>query len=126
MKIPQFIILIAIVALVIMAVGYGAVVGLEWPYQPHAILSAVGVALFPTILAYSLTFQGLDKDTTRFIGFLGVGMLGKMLIGILSILFVAVQFKEVRDEYVVTYIIAYFVFTSFEVYGLIRKLRPKF
>ena len=126
MKIPQFLTLITFVALGLMAAGYLVVTGLGWPYSANAVLIAILVALLPTLAAYTLTYLGLDKDTTHFVGYLAVGMLGKMLIGILSILLVAVQFEAVRDEYVVTYIIAYFVFTSFEVYGLIRKLRPKF
>lgn len=114
------------IALALMAVSSLAVSQLGWPYEQVSMIAAILVALFPTFVAYSLTYMGLDKDTTRFVGYLAVGMFGKMLIGILSIVLVAVQFKEVRDEYVVTYIIAYFTFTSFEVYGLIRRLRPKF
>jgi hypothetical protein len=126
MKIPQFLTIVPFIALGLMSLGYLAIAGLGWPYDTKAVLAAVLVALLPTLAAYTLTYQGLDKDTTHFIGYLAAGMLGKMLIGILSILLVAVQFEEVRNEYVVTYILAYFVFTSFEVYGLIRKLRPKF
>jgi hypothetical protein len=126
MKIPQFIFWTIVTALGLGASASLVIAGFGWPYSKIAVLLAVLVALLPTLLAYTLTWLGLDKNTTHFLGFLAAGMLGKMLVGILSILLVAVQFEAVRDEYVVTYIIAYFVFTSFEVYGLIRKLRPKF
>lgn len=84
------------------------------------------MAFFPTLLAYSITYMGLDKDTSRFVGFLLTGMLGKMLVGVLAIILVALRFREVRNEFVVAYLIGYFVFSAFEVYGLIRKLRPNF
>ncbi|MCI4670827.1 MAG: hypothetical protein MRZ79_22015 [Bacteroidia bacterium] len=88
-----------------------------------AVVIATLVAFLPTIVAYSITYSGLEKETTAFIGRLLGGMLVKMLIGVLSIVLVALQFREIRDEYVVSYMISYFVFTGFEVYGLMRKLR---
>ncbi|MEO0584125.1 MAG: hypothetical protein AAF135_18065 [Bacteroidota bacterium] len=48
-----------------------------------------------------------------------------MLIGIVFVVIVALQFPEVKVEYVVSYMVAYFTFTGFEVYALMRKLRPK-
>ncbi len=126
MKIDRFILIATALAAAMFFLCYGFVTWLDTSYHLGAIGAAIVVALIPTWLAYALTYMGLDKDTTRFVGFLASGMLGKMLIGVLAIVLVAVQFKEVRDEYVVTYIISYFVFTAFEVYGLIRKLRPKF
>lgn len=107
-----------------MGVAYALIAGLS--YSLPAVFAAIGVAFFPTLLAYSITYLGLDKDTSRFVGFLLTGMLGKMLVGILAIIFVALRFRPVRDEFVVAYMVAYFVFTAFEVYGLIRKLRPNF
>ena len=126
MKISRFMVLASAVAVAMIFFTYLLIQGLALPYRFDSAVVAILVAFFPTLLAYSLTYMGLDKDTTRFVGFLGTGMLGKMIIGVLSIILVHTKFREIRDEYVVTYIIAYFIFTAFEVYGLIRKLRPKF
>lgn len=87
---------------------------------------AILLAYIPTMIAYSLSYTGLEKDTTKFVGFLLTGMLAKMLVGIIAIVVFAVSFKMYRNEFVVTYMVSYFIFTGFEVYGLIRKLRPNF
>lgn len=126
MPIPRFLLLLCLLGLGLAGAAYAVVVGLAPAYSVVAVLAAIGIAFFPTMLAYSITYLGLDKDTSRFVGFLLTGMLGKMLIGILAIILVAIRFRPVRDEFVVAYMVAYFVFTAFEVYGLIRKLRPNF
>ncbi|MEL6628650.1 MAG: hypothetical protein AAFQ83_10920 [Bacteroidota bacterium] len=90
-----------------------------------AIAIAALVAFLPTLVAYTLTYTGLRQETKGFIGFLMGGMLLKMLIGIVFVVIVALQFPEVKVEYVVSYMVAYFTFTGFEVYALMRKLRPK-
>jgi hypothetical protein len=125
MKIPQFLMLASALAVAMIFFGYILVQLFSLPYSSTAVSLAIIVSLIPTLLAYILTYRGLDKDTMHFVGFLATGMIGKMLIGILSIVLVALQFEAVRNEYVVTYILAYFAFTTFEVYGLFRKLRPK-
>ena len=109
------------VALIVLGYFFLTVLSLSVPFL--VVLAAILTAYFPTLLAYSLTYMGLDKDTSKFVGFLGAGMLGKMLIGVLAIILVATQFEDLRDPFVVTFIISYFVFTAFEVYGLISKLR---
>ena len=48
----------------------------------------------------------------------------KRFLIVITIVVVALRFPEVRNEYVAGFMLAYMVFTSFEVYGLIRKLRP--
>ncbi len=126
MKIGRFVLLASALAVVLIIVSYFFIESMALPYHFGSVVVAILVAYFPTLLAYSLTYMGLDKNTSQFVGYLGTGMIGKMLIGVLSIILVHTKFRELRDPYVVTYIIAYFIFTAFEVFGLIRKLRPKF
>lgn len=123
MKIGRFFILILLVELVLIFIGYLFTHFLILQRNFAAVVVATLVSFFPTFIAYTITLSGLEKDTSGFINRLLGGMLVKMLIGVLFIVLVALQFREVRDEYVVSYMISYFVFTGFEVYGLMRKLR---
>lgn len=127
LKPVRFIPILAAVAIILVFVGYLVVEYLILQQRSFAAVGiATAIAFFPTIIAYTLTYSGLDKSTTGFIGLLLTGMFAKMVIGIMAIVVVALRFRPVRDEFVVTYIIAYFLFTGFEVYSLLRKLRPKF
>ncbi|GAB4410035.1 MAG: hypothetical protein OHK0039_14140 [Bacteroidia bacterium] len=126
MPISRFILLVTAVALLLLLAAWGMQAVLPGSYSLLAMGCAIAIAYVPTLLAYTLSYMGLDKDTSGFVGFLLTGMLSKMLAGLISVLIVALRFRPVRDEYVVVYIIAYFIFTGFEVYGLIRKLRPTF
>lgn len=89
-----------------------------------AVIIAVLVSYGTTIVAYMATFSGLNKKTNTFISYMFTGMIAKMFTGLITIVVVALRFPEVRNEYVVAFMLAYMVFTSFEVYGLIRNLRP--
>ncbi|MEM7654580.1 MAG: hypothetical protein AAF399_00515 [Bacteroidota bacterium] len=124
MRIPQFLLLVSSIALGLILAAWLLVQGAEPAYSFPAILSAILIACVPTLLAYSLTKPVLDKSQKQFMQMLMTGMMAKMFVGLISIVIVGVRFREIRSEYVVTYIIAYFVFTGFEVYGLMRSLRP--
>ncbi len=115
--------MLSLIAIILVFVGYLTVRYLILQQRSFAAVGiATTVAFFPTVIAYALTYTGLNKNTSGFLSLLMTGMLAKMFVGILSIVVVALRFPAVRDEYVVTYIIAYFVFTGFEVYSLLRKL----
>ncbi len=122
MKISRFFLLICLVELVLILIGYLFSHFLILQRNFAAVGIATLVAFIPTFIAYTITLSGIEKETSGFIGRLLGGMLVKMLIGILAIVFVALQFRELRDEFVVSYMISYFVFTGFEVYGLMRNL----
>ncbi|MEL6842139.1 MAG: hypothetical protein AAFP02_02905 [Bacteroidota bacterium] len=84
---------------------------------------AAMVSFVTGALAYMITFQGLDKSTRQFSAMLVLGMFSKLLIGLIGVLVIAVEFKPMLKSYVITYMGTYFVFTAFEVYSLMRKLR---
>ena len=84
---------------------------------------AIGVSFFTGLMAYMLVYFGLEAGTRVFMARLVLGMVIKMLIGVIIVLVVVIEFKPVVKEYVGAYFIAYFAFTAFEVYGLMRKLR---
>lgn len=120
MKISHFIyITIGIAALLIAAANL-----LSGNYSMAGMAAAILLTLSVTIIAYILTFKGLDrKDSGGFTTFLMMGMFCKMIVGLVSVLIVALQFKFMLKEYVFSFFISYFIFTGFEVYGLMRKLR---
>ena len=84
---------------------------------------AVTISLITTCLAYSINYSNLFKGNRSFMSALVLAMGSKMIIGIISILIVAVQYTGQIKEYVVAYFLSYFIFTAFEVYSLMRKLR---
>ena len=99
-----------------------------WKYVPLAAsYPAISIAIFisfgTTLLAYALTYMGLEKKSGHFATLLISGIGAKMLAGLAAALIVALIFRPVVLEFVLSYFISYFIFTAFEVYGLMRKLR---
>gem|GEM_PF-1404524 len=91
-----------------------------------SMASAIGVSLVTGIAAYALANYGLKKRVNQFISSILSAMTVKMLLGILAVVFVAITFPAVVKEYVIMYFFCYFVFTSFEVLGLMRNLGGDF
>jgi cell division protein FtsW (lipid II flippase) len=114
--------LVSGLAALLMLSAWGLLYGID-TYSLPAIWVAITLCWISTIVAYSITSQSLDKSTKQFMNMLMTGMMIKMFIGLISIVVVGVRFKEVRSEYVVAYLIAYFALTGFEVYALMSKLR---
>lgn len=123
MKIPRFFLFFSLIALGLFILGY--FLNTYWVPQTSrmAIFTAILVSFITGGLAYVLTYTGLEKGNQRFITGLIVGMISKMFVGVIILLIVIVQYRPVVKEYVVSYLLAYFIFTAFEVYGLMRKLR---
>ncbi len=124
MEVKKFVLVLTIAMVVLMASSYGMLELLNPEKSFLAVAIAVLVSYGTTLIAYTATFSGLDKKTNTFISYMLTGMVAKMFAGLITIVVVALRFPEVRNEYVVAFMLAYMVFTSFEVYGLIRKLRP--
>ncbi len=124
MEVKKFVLVLTIAMVVLMASSYGMLELLNPEKSFLAVAIAVLVSYGTTLIAYTATFCGLDKKTNTFISYMLTGMVAKMFAGLITIVVVALRSPEVRNEYVVAFMLAYMVFTSFEVYGLIRKLRP--
>jgi hypothetical protein len=88
------------------------------------IYIAVGLSALSGILAYAIVYNGLQKSIRMFTSYIIGSMLAKMMIGLASITLIALKFKGFATVYVLTYFFCYFIFTSFEVYTLMRNLRP--
>ncbi len=87
--------------------------------------TAVVVGMFMGTVGYWFVSRSLKKDTRKFMGALAAGMGVKMLLGLVSVLVVVLIDRRIIYEYVVVLLIAYLVFTSFEVYSLNRNLRAE-
>lgn len=124
MSVKKFVLVVTIALVVLLASSYGMLQLLDPSRSFLAVAIAVLVSYGTTLIAYVATFTGLDKKTNTFISYMLTGMVAKMFAGLITIVVVALRFPEVRNEYVAAFMLAYMVFTSFEVYGLIRKLRP--
>lgn len=124
MSVKKFVLVVTIALVVLLASSYGMLQLLDPSKSFLAVAIAVLVSYGTTLIAYVATFTGLDKKTNTFISYMLTGMVAKMFAGLITIVVVALRFPEVRNEYVAAFMLAYMVFTSFEVYGLIRKLRP--
>lgn len=124
MEVKKFVLVLTIALAVLLLVSYGMLELLDPTRSFLAVAIAVLVSYGTTLIAYVATFSGLDKKTNTFISYMLTGMVAKMFAGLITIVVVALRFPEVRNEYVAAFMLAYMVFTSFEVYGLIRKLRP--
>lgn len=124
MAVKKFVLVVTIALVVLLAASYGMLQLLDPTKSFLAVAIAVLVSYGTTLIAYVATYSGLDKKTNTFISYMLTGMVAKMFAGLITIVVVALRFPEVRNEYVAAFMLAYMVFTSFEVYGLIRKLRP--
>lgn len=87
------------------------------------MFAGILVSFITGAAAYVLSYTGIDKATGQFVTFLMMGMITKMFVGIILVVVMVIQFKPLIKEYVTAYFISYFIFTAFEVYGLMRKLR---
>lgn len=117
-----------LVSLAIMVV----VMGLAWlgrdallpPGSLPWVLGAIGLASASGIVAYAIVYTGIEKQIRLFTTYVMGSMLLKMMLGIGAVTLVALKYKEFATPFVLSYFFCYFIFTSLEVYWLMRKLRP--
>lgn len=92
-------------------------------YSQKAILGAVILSYVSTMGVFFASHSVLQKSFRQFMYAVLGAMMGKMFLGIISVLVVAVLYKDVKKEYVFACFFSYFLFTAIEVYGLMRNLR---
>jgi hypothetical protein len=125
MHTAKYILLSLVIGLVMVGLGVAITTFVYPEYNALAISVAVLVSMTSGILAYLMVRSRLNADGKTFMGAIMVGMLIKMLIGLTSVLIVALSFRPVVREYVAVFFLSYFVFTAFEVYALMRNLRSE-
>jgi predicted membrane-bound mannosyltransferase len=88
------------------------------------VIGAMSLSAVSGIVAYTIVYNGIEKRIQLFVTYISGSMLLKMMIGIMGVTIVALKFKEYATPFVLSYFFCYFIFTSLEVYWLMRKLRP--
>lgn len=121
MKTVSFIGILTFVTLIIM--GIAIWVANTYNFDIRAMLAGTMAVYIPTILAFIATSKGLEKPHLFWTLFMmSTGF--RLFIGLISILIVVFQFGKIRNEYIGAYFFSYFLLTAFEVYALMRNLRP--
>jgi hypothetical protein len=95
--------------------------GASWvhPYWPYLL----GFCLALSVLLHRLMSFVKDAKSAQFTTFYMASITAKL---VLSLTFVGVMlYADVpeRNTFVITFLVLYLVYTSFEIYGLTRKLR---
>lgn len=123
MKIPTFLGIASAVAIILVLIGM--LLHTYWVPQTSqsAINYAILVGFLTAVFAYIINYNGLEGGNRKFFASVVVAMSTKMLVGVIIVVIVAVSYKHLVKEYVISYFFSYFIFTAFEVYGLMRKLR---
>ncbi len=88
------------------------------------VIGAMSLSAVSGMAAYTIVYNGLETKITMFTAYITGSMLLKMMVGIMGVTLVALKFKEYATPFVLSYFFCYFIFTSLEVYWLMRKLRP--
>lgn len=114
--------------ILLMAVAVGAAwFPIQSSYgQTGAILVSVAIGLsgISGIIAFLITYSGIKTKIRSFMNYLMGGMLAKLFIGIITVSVVAIKAGPFSMLFVLAYFFAYILFTSFEVFALMRNLRP--
>ncbi len=123
MGIARFTLITGIISFILSALGAWIVYRFLPQYNLYATVGGVLVMFVMTLAAYILAYRGISRNARQFTALFLSGMGIKMMLGIISVLIIGLLAKEILSEYVVSFFLSYFVLTTFEVYGLIRKLR---
>lgn len=123
MRIPIFLLLSGLTAF--------ALCGIAWLLRTEPQVSeswlpisiAVALMWMATSVAYTFSYLGLEKNARTFMTLFFSGMILKFFLGVISVIIVALRYKPFLNGYVLGFFVSYFVFATFEVFGLINKLR---
>jgi hypothetical protein len=124
MSILKYSILSICIMVVLMAAAWFLRDALLPPGSIGFVIGAIGLSSISGIIAYAIVFSGIEKRITLFTAYVSGSMLLKMMIGIMCVFIISLKFKEYAAPFVISYFFCYFIFTSLEVYWLMRKLRP--
>lgn len=124
MPFPRFLIFQILLMAVFMLTAWLVVQPMYGNSAGILCLVAVGITAIAGIIAYAITRGGVRKRIAAFTQYLMGGMLAKLFIGIITVSIVAIKIRDLALPFVLTYFLSYILFTSFEVYALMRNLRP--
>ncbi len=93
-------------------------------YNFKIMLIALFLSYISTLGVFILSYNVINKSFKLFMYAVLGSMIAKMALGIFFVILVGIKFKPHILPFVATYFFSYFLFTSFEVWGLMRNLRP--
>lgn len=121
----RFILTLPLFALPLIGAGWAYVSQVAPERSFGAVAAAVVVNMLTGYLAYYIMHLGLDKGGARFMQYFSVGMGSKMMILLATVLVVLLFAPAVKYEFVAAFAASYFVFTAYEVYGLMKANSQK-
>lgn len=89
------------------------------------VVAAIALAGVTGMIGYAIAYKGITTQVKLFTAYVMGSMFLKMMVGLMGITIVALQFKDFAKPFVLVYFFCYFIFTSFEVVTLLRKLRAE-
>lgn len=84
---------------------------------------AMALAFIAGALAYTITYNGIQKNVRFFTTYLIGGMLIKLFAGIFSITIIGLALREFAVHFALGYFGSYMIFTGFEVYAILPAAR---
>jgi hypothetical protein len=124
MSIPKYTLISLSILIGLLAAAWFSKDALLPPNSIAWVMGAMILSAVSAIVAYAIVFTGIEKQIRLFTSYVTGSMLLKMMVGIMGVTLVALKFKEFATPFVLSYFFCYFIFTSLEVYWLMRKLRP--
>jgi predicted membrane-bound mannosyltransferase len=124
MSIPKYILLTLGILAVLLLATYLLRDALLPPDSLPWVMGAMTLSGCSALVAYIIVYNGLEKKIGMFSAYVSGSMLLKMVLGIMGVTIVALKYKQFATPFVLSYFFCYFIFTSLEVYSLMRKLRP--
>ena len=124
MKIPKFLLIQFLILAVILGGEYFPIRANFSEKQHFFIALASIICAVVGALAYVISYQGLEKPAGAFMRFIMAGMVLRLFLSIIFLTLIAVTIKEVAFHFVLAYFLSFLIFTPFEVFGLMSKLRP--
>lgn len=124
MKIPKFILIQSLVTVALFIAGY---LSLSQSFDPNSrlwICLAIWLSSVAGAVSYVITYAGMEKSIRAFSTYLIGGMVFKMFFAIISLSVFSITMNPLAIPFVLAYFFSYIIFISFEIYALLRKLRP--
>ena len=120
MRPQRFILTLPLLALPILGACWAYASLIDGSRSFPAMLVAVLVSMVSGYLAYFVMHMGLSKGGARYMQYFSIGMGMKMMLVLFSVLIMLITVPSVKAEFVGAFAVSYFVFTAYEVYGLMK------
>lgn len=124
MTISRFATILTILTIILGGIIVACSTSLFAAYNYKVMLIALLLSYASTLGVFIVSYNVLNKSFKLFMYAILGSMMVKMVLGIFFVIFVGIMYKPHTLAFVGTYFFSYFLFTAFEVWGLLRNLRP--